>query len=516
MHANDFKSSSSSLVHRRVGIPRPNRRERASILARASIEMRDEFNHRDRFLRVRDAHDDDVFFLSLSLSRARSTSTSRRRTRREMAVDLVSGRERTRGDGIGRRATVTRAMRCAARRAARCVREKFTRRVASSTAAVAGARAVQSARHRDGDSDARARHEFDARRRARDVDASTSARDAVVRDAVTRTVAPELVDSHGRAHTYLRISLTERCNLRCGYCMPEEGVELTPNDALLTTDEIARVIRIFARAGVDKVRLTGGEPTVRRDLEEVVRRAAGTPGVRDVSVTTNGVALERRLEGLKASGLRRLNVSLDTLVPAKFEFMTRRRGHERVLRSVARAVELGFQSVKVNCVVTRHQNDDELIDFVNMTKDSPINVRFIEYMPFDGNKWSTEKMVSYAEMRSRIEDAFGPLSRLDDPIEEVAKNFAVPGHVGTVSFVTSMTDAFCGGCNRLRVMADGNLKVCLFGAAETSLRDAMRSGADDDAILRLIGAAVSKKKASHAGMHEIAASNNRAMIKIGG
>ena len=329
-------------------------------------------------------------------------------------------------------------------------------------------------------------------------------------------VAPELVDAHGRAHTYLRISLTERCNLRCGYCMPEEGVELTPNDELLTTDEVERVIKIFARAGVEKVRLTGGEPTVRRDLEEVVRRARETPGVRDVSVTTNGVALERRLEALKASGLTRLNVSLDTLVPAKFEFMTRRRGHERVLRSIARAVELGFQSVKVNCVVTRHQNDDELIDFVNMTKDSPINVRFIEYMPFDGNKWSTEKMVSYAEMRSRIEDAFGPLARLDDPIEEVAKNFSVPGHVGTVSFVTSMTDAFCGGCNRLRVMADGNLKVCLFGAAETSLRDAMRSGADDDAILRLIGAAVSKKKASHAGMHEIAASDNRAMIKIGG
>ena len=142
---------------------------------------------------------------------------------------------------------------------------------------------------------------------------------------------------------------------------------------------------------------------MRRDLEEVVRRGEDAERA-SVSVTTNGVALERRLEGLKASGLTRLNVSLDTLVPAKFEFMTRRRGHERVLRSVARAVELGFQSVKVNCVVTRHQNDDELIDFVNMTKDSPINVRFIEYMPFDGNKWSTEKMVSHAEMRSRIEE----------------------------------------------------------------------------------------------------------------
>jgi len=513
VHANDLEPLFPSLLLRGVGIPRPNRRERASIVARASIEMRHEIDHRERSLGVRDAHDEECLSLSRS-ARSNASFRGRANARGEMA---------TVGEGCAREASgvvdapnATRAMRGARREVERWMRKNVFHRVATSRAN-ARARAVETARDRDGDSPPRAFDDGDARRRRRsETNASTSAWDGGIKNSRGRFVAPELVDAHGRAHTYLRISLTERCNLRCGYCMPEEGVELTPNDELLTTDEVERVIKIFARAGVEKVRLTGGEPTVRRDLEEVVRRARETPGVRDVSVTTNGVALERRLEGLKASGLTRLNVSLDTLVPAKFEFMTRRRGHERVLRSVARAVELGFQSVKVNCVVTRHQNDDELIDFVNMTKDSPINVRFIEYMPFDGNKWSTEKMVSYAEMRSRIEDAFGPLARLDDPIEEVAKNFSVPGHVGTVSFVTSMTDAFCGGCNRLRVMADGNLKVCLFGAAETSLRDAMRSGADDDAILRLIGAAVSKKKASHAGMHEIAASDNRAMIKIGG
>ena len=325
-----------------------------------------------------------------------------------------------------------------------------------------------------------------------------------------------LVDGFGRRHNYLRISLTERCNLRCGYCMPEEGVDLTPNGDLLTAEEIERLVRVFASAGVDKVRLTGGEPTVRKDLEEVVKRAASVPGIRDVSVTTNGVTLEKRLEKLKANGLTRLNISLDTLVPAKFEFMTRRKGQERVMASINKAVELGFDSVKVNVVVMRGQNDDEIVDFVELTKDKPINVRFIEYMPFDGNKWSTKKMMSYAEMKTRVEERFGALQRLADPKEEVAKNFSIPGHVGTVSFITSMTNSFCSGCNRLRIMADGNLKVCLFGNSEVSLRDSMRSGDDDDRLLSVISAAVKRKKAAHAGMHELAASDNRAMIKIGG
>ena len=164
----------------------------------------------------------------------------------------------------------------------------------------------------------------------------------------------------------------------------------------------------------------------------------------------------------------------------------------------------------------RGQNDDELLDFVALTKEKPINVRFIEYMPFDGNQWSTKKMVSYVEMKSRIEDAFGALMRKDDSPEEVAKNFTIDGHAGSVSFVTSMTKSFCSGCNRLRIMADGNLKVCLFGNSEVSLRDAMRRGDTNDDLLDVIGAAVNRKKAAHAGMHELAQLDNRAMIKIGG
>lgn len=344
--------------------------------------------------------------------------------------------------------------------------------------------------------------------------AAAAAAAAALRATERRRAA--LTDTFGRAHNYLRVSLTERCNLRCGYCMPEEGVELTPDGKLLTADEVERLVRVFAGAGVDKVRLTGGEPTVRRDLEDIVKRVAAVPGIVDVSITTNGVTLAKRLETLKANGLTRLNISLDTLVPAKFEFMTRRKGQERVMASIDKAIKLGFESVKVNCVVMRGQNDDELLDFVALTKEKPINVRFIEYMPFDGNKWSTKKMVSYVEMKSRIEDAFGALMRKDDSPEEVAKNFTIDGHAGSVSFVTSMTKSFCSGCNRLRIMADGNLKVCLFGNSEVSLRDAMRRGDTNDDLLDVIGAAVNRKKAAHAGMHELAQLDNRAMIKIGG
>jgi GTP 3',8-cyclase len=347
--------------------------------------------------------------------------------------------------------------------------------------------------------------------------------------AVRPSLDTVLTDSFGRRHTYLRISLTERCNLRCLYCMPEEGVELTPRSHLLTAAEIERLTRLFARAGVDKVRLTGGEPTLRRDLPDIVRRVASTQGIEAVGLTSNGLVLGRNLEELRQAGLSLLNISLDTLRPDRFEEMTRRQGHKRVLDTIFEADRLGFNPVKVNVVVMRGVNDDEIGDFVDLTKDRPLNVRFIEYMPFDGNVWSRDKLVPYREMMNavlaRIErntttttttsnDA--SIGRCADPVGEVAKNFTVPGHRGTVSFVTSMTSAFCGDCNRLRLMADGNLKVCLFGANEVSLRDAIRGGASDEDLLAVISAAVDRKKAAHAGMFELARTKNRAMVKIGG
>ncbi|EFJ18437.1 hypothetical protein SELMODRAFT_112186 [Selaginella moellendorffii] len=335
-------------------------------------------------------------------------------------------------------------------------------------------------------------------------------------DEAGPSVSDMLVDSFGRRHNYLRISLTERCNLRCHYCMPEEGVKLTPGAHLLSQDEIVALAKVFVGGGVDKIRLTGGEPTVRADLTDICHRLSGLSGVKTLAMTTNGLVLERKLPQLKQAGLNQLNISLDTLVPAKFELLTRRKGHDRVLDSIDAAVELGYDPVKVNCVVMRGVNDDELADFAELTRHKPINVRFIEFMPFDGNVWSSKKLVSYAEMHSRLAQRYPSLKRHCDHPNDTAKNFHIEEYQGSVSFISSMTQHFCGGCNRLRLMADGNLKVCLFGTAEVSLRDALRSGVPSDELEQIISLAVKRKKAAHAGMFELAKTPNRPMVHIGG
>ncbi|KAK9157181.1 hypothetical protein Scep_003755 [Stephania cephalantha] len=299
-------------------------------------------------------------------------------------------------------------------------------------------------------------------------------------------VSDMLIDSFGRLHTYLRISLTERCNLRCQYCMPADGVELTPKPQLLSTTEIIRLANLFVSSGVDKIRLTGGEPTIRKDIEDICLELSNLKGLKTLAMTTNGITLWKKLPKLKECGLNLVNISLDTLVPAKFEFMTRRKGHDRVMESINTAVDLGYNPVKVccfleigsssvsfldnffevNCVVMRGFNDEEIPDFVELTREKPINVRFIEFMPFDGNVWNVKKLVPYSEMLDRVVKQFRGLRRLQDHPSETAKNFSVDGYTGTVSFITSMTEHFCAGCNRLRLLADGNFKVCLFGPSE--------------------------------------------------
>ncbi|KHN49053.1 GTP 3',8-cyclase, mitochondrial-like isoform X2 [Glycine soja] len=329
-------------------------------------------------------------------------------------------------------------------------------------------------------------------------------------------VSDMLVDSFGRLHTYLRISLTERCNLRCQYCMPADGVELTPSPQLLTKTEILRCANLFVSSGVNKIRLTGGEPTIRKDIEDICLELSNLKGLKTLSMTTNGIALARKLPKLKECGLNSVNISLDTLVPAKFEFMTRRKGHEKVMDAINASIDLGFNPVKVNCVVMRGFNDDEICDFVELTREKPIDIRFIEFMPFDGNVWNVKKLVPYSEMLDKVMKRFTSLKRVQDHPTDTAKNFTIDGHEGRVSFITSMTKHFCAGCNRLRLLADGNFKVCLFGPSEISLRDPLRRGAEDDELKEIIGAAVKRKKASHAGMFDIAKTANRPMIHIGG
>ena len=282
---------------------------------------------------------------------------------------------------------------------------------------------------------------------------------------------------------------------------------------------------------------------MRPDLEDIAARLGALPGLCDLGITSNGIMLAKKLPGasaecgrdvapvnsetqphppapqaLRAAGLTAVNISLDSLVPAKFELLTRRLGHDRVLASIDASLAAGFTPVKVNCVVMRGVNDDELLDFVALTRERAINVRFIEYMPFDGNAWQPKKMVSYADMRATVAAAHPDMRRLDDAPDDVAKNFRVPGHAGTVSFITSMSAHFCAGCTRLRLLADGALKVCLFGATEVSLRDALRGGADDAALRQLIGAAVRRKKAAHAGIPvaQLSSQPNRPMVRIGG
>lgn len=327
-----------------------------------------------------------------------------------------------------------------------------------------------------------------------------------------------LLDRFARHHTYLRISLTERCSLRCVYCMPENGVDLTPKSHLLSTEELLRLAKLFVGAGVTKIRLTGGEPTVRKDLPEIVTALSGMRplGLQQIAMTSNGIALPRLLPSLVERGLDKLNLSLDTLDRQKFLTLTRRDGLQRVLDAIDLALELGIAPLKVNCVLMAGVNDDELLSFAELSRSRPIDVRFIEYMPFDGNKWKEDSMITFDSMLTRLKEANPGMAKLPTPPNDVAVSWRLPGAEGSVSFIASMTQPFCSGCNRIRLTADGALKVCLFGSAEVSLRDAMREGASDAELLELVGAALAGKHAAHAGMHAIAASENRPMTTIGG
>lgn len=329
-----------------------------------------------------------------------------------------------------------------------------------------------------------------------------------------------LTDTFGRKHNYLRISLTERCNLRCQYCMPEDGVPLQPLDRMLSTEEMYRLARLFVNEGVDKIRLTGGEPLVRSDIVRICENLSSVSGINTLGITTNGLVGARKLPLLKTAGLTHVNISLDTLIPQKFEFITRRKGWDRVMKCIETAVSLDFNPspVKVNVVVMKGLNDDEIVDFVRLTKDKYIDVRFIEYMPFDGNKWNYSKFFSYQKMLEiiRQDKELHGIERIADDINDTSKAYRVPGFAGQIGFITSMSDHFCATCNRVRITADGNLKVCLFDNREVSMRDAIREGATDVQLVEVIQEALGKKKKQHAGMFTLSTSSNRPMILVGG
>lgn len=347
--------------------------------------------------------------------------------------------------------------------------------------------------------------------------------------------AEALTDTFGRRHSYLRISLTERCNLRCTYCMPHEGVQLTPSLRLLTVPETLRLAGLFVRLGVSKIRLTGGEPTLRPDLVDVCSALREIPRLDVLAMTSNGVLLGAAgggaaplLPALRAAGLTHLNLSLDTLRRERFEKISRRPAThwDRVMAAIEAAQGLGLSSLKLNVVVSRGVNADEVPDFAALTAAAPLlTVRFIELMPFSGNDWAPDRVVPSEELVRAIRARFPSFSRLHNGDGNATEQlWAISENAGRVGFISSMTDAFCSSCNRIRLTADGSLKVCLHGSDELSLRDLMRAGADDEGLTKSIAGAIGLKHAALGGngdMHGIASAvqsgaNARAMIRIGG
>ena len=299
--------------------------------------------------------------------------------------------------------------------------------------------------------------------------------------------------------------------------MPDETPPGTPAPHQLTQHEILRMSRIFVDNGVDKIRLTGGEPLLRPDIIPIARDLAQLPV--QLGITTNALLLHRCAEELWDAGVTHLNISLDTLEEASFEVLTKRRGFQRVMKAIQLALDIGF-STKLNVVVMNHVNDHELPSFVELTREQPLDVRFIEYMPFDGNRWAHPKFVSYAAMLQLVSRHYPQLQPLVTHANDTTKYYQVPGYQGRIGFITSMTDHFCAGCNRIRITADGNLKVCLFGSDEMSLRDMMREKhATDEQLLNAIETALAGKHFKLGGnedMFAIAQSDNRSMVRIGG
>ena len=324
-----------------------------------------------------------------------------------------------------------------------------------------------------------------------------------------------LTDRFGRVHDYLRIAVTDRCNLRCVYCMPAQGISWKPRQEILTLEEIVRIARLLAAHGISKVRLTGGEPMVRANLHWLIRHLTAIPDVSTVAMTTNGVLLAPQVTELKAAGLQRLNISLDTLRRDRFHTITLRDELNQVLAGIEAACAAGFAQIKLNVVVINSLNDDECVDFVEFVRERPLHVRFIEFMPFPGNSWSREQYLPWRELRQRLSERYTmiPLAA-EQP--SVARGFSIPGYAGTVSFISPLSDEFCASCNRLRLTADGSLKSCLLYPAEVSLRDALRSGASDADLLDLVQSALTKKHFAHPPECALPTLDNRCMSQIGG
>lgn len=323
-------------------------------------------------------------------------------------------------------------------------------------------------------------------------------------------------DSFGRVHDYLRISLTDNCNLRCTYCMPEEDHEFTPSSKLMRADEIIEIATIFVQQGVKKIRLTGGEPLVRKDVAKIILQLAELPV--ELSITTNGTRIADLLPVLTQAGVKSINISLDTLRPERFFQLTKRNLFHQVKSNIDLLLDHGI-SVKINMVLMKGVNDDEVMDFINWTKYTAIDIRFIEFMPFDGNKWSSNQIFSHDEILNNVTTYYKVLA-LPSKANDTAKGYKIAGYQGSFAIISTMTAPFCSTCNRMRLTADGKFKNCLFSVEETDLLTPLR---DNKGILPLIQSTIWNKKWELGGqllepLEELDPKSirNRSMISIGG
>jgi GTP 3',8-cyclase len=326
-----------------------------------------------------------------------------------------------------------------------------------------------------------------------------------------------MVDSNNRKINYLRLSITDRCNLRCMYCMPEEGIEFLPHENVLSYEEILRLVKLATYRGIRKVRLTGGEPLVRKGFTGFLKKMSEIEGLEEISITTNGVLLKQYAAEIKACGVSRLNISLDSLKPEKFKRITGRDFFYQVWEGIQEAERLGFSPIKLNVVAIKGVNDDEIEDFGRLTLEKPYHIRFIEHMPIGENNWNSEKFLSILEIYERLQNV-GPLMPIErrNTLDGPAQRFKIENAKGEIGLIGALSNHFCAVCNRLRLTADGHLRSCLFSETEIDALPLLREGKSDEEILALFEKAISEKPERHNLKNQGQRSCSRLMSSIGG
>lgn len=326
-----------------------------------------------------------------------------------------------------------------------------------------------------------------------------------------------ITDNHGRTHNYLRISLTDKCNLRCAYCMPHESYDFMPDHHLMQADEIEQIARVFVSMGVNKIRLTGGEPMARKDFGLILRKLAVLPV--ELTMTTNATLLHRHMDLIYETGVQNLNISLDTLSEEKFKKLTKRNHFAGIMENIQLALKRGL-NIKINAVIMKGVNEDEVMNFIGWTKDQPLEIRFIEFMPFEGNRWEGAQVFSQQEILDLVRSAH-EVTALPRSIHDTSRPYRVAGHAGSFAIISTMTAPFCSGCNRMRLTADGKMKNCLFSKEETDILTALRNGEPVEPLIRQNIFMKAEKLGGQFGdqsLQELKGSQlvNRTMISIGG